>query len=40
MKRLIQVLIAGTVTFVVFIGLALYVLVWKADTPLLPDREA
>ncbi len=40
MNRLIQVVIAGIVAFVVFLGLALCVLVWKADTPLRHDREA
>ena len=40
MKRLIQVVIAGIVTFVVFLGLALCVLVWKADKSLRPHREA
>ena len=37
MNRLIQVVIAGIVTFVVFLGLALCVLFWKAHTPPRPD---
>ena len=40
MKRLIQVVIAGIATFMVFFGFALCVLVWKADTPLRHDRDA
>ncbi len=40
MKRLIQVVVAGIVAFVVVLGLPLCVLVWKDDTPLRPSREA
>ncbi len=40
MKRLIQVVIAGIVTFMVFLGLALCVLVWKDPTAPRPARDA
>ncbi len=40
MKRLIRVVIAGIVTFGVFVGLVLCVLVWKAAAPPPLDRDA
>ncbi len=40
MKRLIQVVIAGIVTVMVFFGFAVCVLVWQPPTPPRPDSDA
>ena len=40
MRRLIQMVIAGIVTVILFLGLTLCVLLWKDHTTLRPDREA